>query len=246
MLRLLTTDGFAQWFSALDDAAAEDVATALEVVRGLGPAEAAPGSRESLLWYEYPSVGWMREPGSIGWDLEHWGEFRDYARQILQAIEAPRFAARLLRLPPGQAAAVFESVERLKRMADPRHWTSKIRVSSLGPPAGTGPAPAEQAGSRSAHGRSELRRIYFQLLSAAGFELNDLPAHSLALRELSRPLPAPGFRLLYGVDAERERALFVLGEWLYRSYYGDSVRLAEGLWKRFLGGELHASEHAEP
>jgi len=56
MLEPLTTDEFAQWFGGLDDQAAEDVATALEIVERLGPDEAAPGSRESLLWYEHPSV----------------------------------------------------------------------------------------------------------------------------------------------------------------------------------------------
>ena len=101
-------------------------------------------------------------------------------------------------------------------------------------PPGTGvpPEPRPQPQPQTQNACAELRRIYFDVLAAAGFELTDLPAHSLALRELSRRLPAPGFRLLYGVDAERERSLFVLGERLDRSYYGDSVRRAERLWKR--------------
>jgi hypothetical protein len=235
VLRLLTTDDFAQWYAALGDPAAEDVATALEVVAQLGPAQAAPGSRESLLWYEHPALLSLPGPGSIAWELEDWGDFREYAHQILRAIESPRFTARLMRLLPGEAARVFESIEQLKRMADPRsRWTSKIRAAGA----------ADEARPHDA--RAELRRIYFDVLAAAGFELTDLPAHSLALREVSRRTPAPGFRLLYGVDAERERALFVVGEWLDRSYYGDSVRRAERLWKRFLAGELRANERAEP
>jgi len=83
-------------------------------------------------------------------------------------------------------------------------------------------------------------------VAEAGFELGDLPVHALSLRELSRRKPAPGFRLLYGVDAERERALFVVGEWLDRSYYGDSVRRAGRLWQRFLRGQLRAHEPAAP
>jgi hypothetical protein len=233
VLRLLTTDDFAQWFAALSDAAAEDVATALEVVAQLGPEQAAPESRESLLWYQQRAVLGSLEMNAIAWELENWGDFRDYARAVLQAIESPRFTARLMRLAPGDAARIFDSIERLKRMADPRtRWAAKIHVAG---------AAAE---TRPHDARAELRRIYFDVLAAAGFELTDLPAHSLALRELSRRLPAPGFRLLYGVDAERERALFVVGEWLDRSYYGDSVRRAERLWRRFLAGELRASEHA--
>jgi hypothetical protein len=58
-------------------------------------------------------------------------------------------------------------------------------------------------------------------------------------------VPAPAFRLLYGVHAERETALFVLGEWLDRNFYGDSVRRAERMWKSFLDGELRAVEPAQ-
>jgi hypothetical protein len=229
MLRLLTTDEFADWFGALGPSAAEDVATALEVVAELGPARAAPGSSESLLWYE--GAGAL----PFAWELEDWGAFRDYAQQIILALEGPRFTAKLMRLAPSEAARVFEAIERLKRLADPRtRWTSKVRVS----PATAGELPRDP--------RDELRRIYFDVLAAAGFELTDLPAHSLSLRELSRRQPAPGFRLLYGVDAERECALFVLGERLDRTYYGDSVRRAERRWLQFLEGELRAREHADP
>ncbi len=87
--------------------------------------------------------------------------------------------------------------------------------------------------------------MYFAALEAAGFELTDVPAHSLALREMSRRLPAPGFRVLYGVSSERETALFVLGERLDRSFYGDSVRRAESMWKQFLDGTLRATEPAQ-
>ena len=60
-----------------------------------------------------------------------------------------------------------------------------------------------------------------------GFVVKDVPAHSLALREISQRVRTP-FRLLYGVHAERETALIVLGEHLDRSFYGDGVRRASG------------------
>jgi hypothetical protein len=87
--------------------------------------------------------------------------------------------------------------------------------------------------------------MFLAALEAAGFEATDVPAHTLALRELSRRRPGPGFRVLYGVNAEREAALFVLGERLDRSFYGDSVRRAERMWKQFLEGTLRAIEPAQ-
>jgi hypothetical protein len=69
-------------------------------------------------------------------------------------------------------------------------------------------------------------------------------AHSNALRELAVGTLAPGLRLLYGVDEERSVALVALGEWLDRSFYGDAVRRAEGMWRAFREGGLAASELA--
>jgi hypothetical protein len=236
VLHLLTTEEFAQWFEALDDAAAEDVATSIEVVEQLGPARAAPGSRESLLWYEHPSVSGFEDPGSIAWDLEAWGCFRDYVSQILHQLESPRFASRLPRLSPKDAAAVLHSVKQIKKVTDPRtRWALRWRAAVLGRASTVGRVdPCD-----------EVRRLYFAALEAAGFKVQDVPAHSLSLRELSQRLPAPGFRLLYGVDGERETALFLVGEWLDRSFYGDSIRRAERLWKQFLDGTLRAVEPAQ-
>lgn len=225
MLELLTTDHFARWFAALDDARAEDVATALDVIERIGPHRAAPGSRESLLWYEHPSVAEIRV-GSLAWELEAWGEFRDYVKQIEDVLEAPRFLSRVARLPASKADEVLASIKRIKRAVDPRRrWALKLRGD-------------QQAGV--GNSRDEVRALYFAALEAAGFDVIDVPAHSLALRELSRRCAAHSFRLLYGVDARRTRALVVLGEHLDRSFYGDSVRRAESMWKRFLEGELVA------
>jgi len=49
------------------------------------------------------------------------------------------------------------------------------------------------------------------------------------------------FRFIHWRFVKRETALFVLGEWLDRSFYGDSVRRAEQMWKQFLDGQLHAT-----
>ena len=236
MLQILTTQAFAGWFAALPDAAAEDVATALDVVEQLGPARAAPGSRESLLWYEHPSLSQIMRRGSLALagDLEAWGALRDYTKQVVAKLESPRFAARLSRLAPADAKAVLSSVRAIQRIADPRlRWSLEVR----GEYAHLGARGADDA-------CDEVRRLFLGALEAAGFKATDVPAHSTALRELSRRSPERSFRLLYGVSCEREAALFVLGEWLDRSFYGDSVVRAERMWKAFLEGDRAGIEPA--
>jgi len=91
---------------------------------------------------------------------------------------------------------------------------------------------------------AEIRQWYRAALEAVGLDPVRFPVHSSALRELDLRARDPGVRLLYGVDTEREIAVVVLGERLDRNFYGDSVRLAERLWKQFLQGNLRARERA--
>jgi hypothetical protein len=236
MLELLTTEAFAGWFTELADDDAEDVATALEVIERLGPEQAPPESRESLLWYEHKSVANFGLFDVLAADLETWGSFRDYTKRILTQLEAPRFAARVARLATGDARKVVQAIARIRLTADPRlRWSLELQNERARL---AGPARAENA-------FAAVRRLYFEVLEAAGFAVTDPPVHSRALREFSRRTPAPAFRLLYGVHAERRIALVVLGEWLDRSYYGDSVRRAERLWQGFLMGELTELEPIE-
>jgi hypothetical protein len=236
VLQLLTTDEFARWFEALGDRQAEDVATALEVVEQLGSTRAAPGSRESLLWYEHPDVARFQVGGSLAWDLEDWGCFRDYAIQVLAKLESPRFASRLLRLSSKEANEVLALLKQIKRAASDPRVLWRFRSNAGGDLAGR---------PRAEDACAEVRRLYLATLEAAGFRATDVPAHSLALRELARRLPGPPFRLLYGVHAEKETALVVLGEWLDRTFYGASVRRAESIWKQYLDGTLHDVEPAQ-
>jgi hypothetical protein len=235
MLHVLTTDAFATWFAGLEDESAEDVATALELVLQLGPTRAPPESRESLLWYEHPSVSRFQTSDSLARDLEAWGSFRDYAKKILAKLESPRFASRLSRLGAREATALLRIVEEMRRATDPRlRWALKLG----GDPFGLASKARPEAAC------AEVRRLYFEALELAGFRVEDVPAHSQALREFSRRTPGRAFRLLYGVDAERETALFVLGEWLDRTFYGDSVRRAEQMWRQFLDCRLQPARLA--
>jgi hypothetical protein len=233
VLEVRTSDAFAQWFRSLDDATAEDVAATIDVVQGLGVATAAPGSRELLLWYEHPRAADFSRSGSFAWDFEAWASFRDYAGHVVARLEAPRFLSRIGLLEPKDAETVLGLVRRIRRLADPRTaWTAAAR----GIPRKWCPDAAAAC--------AELRRLYLATLEAAGFDVVDVPAHSLAVREIARRQPAPGLRLLYGVDVARDVALFVVGEPLGRTFYGDSVRRAEAAWAQFLAGQLPSGDVA--
>jgi hypothetical protein len=231
---VLTTDEFAEWFRALDDPAAEEVAMALEMVEQLGPARALPGSSEYLLWYEHPNLSRSSHHHlRLIQRADDFGSLYDYATRVVQQLESARFAARLSRLPSREAALLLQAVAQIKWLAGPRvRWGFSAASRGLGPAV---PPPASA---------DEVKRWYFAALAAAGLEVVDVPAHSLALREVSLPLVRPGIRLLYGMDSRRETALFVLGERLDRNFYGDSVRRAEQVWEHFVQGNARASEPA--
>lgn len=248
-MQLLTSDEFALWFAALDPRTAEDVAATLEVIAQLGVEKEAPGSSEWLTWYEHPSlsdrlrVRDLRssvDPEVLRF-IDEWGAFNGYARRVVRQLEAEPFVARLARLDPRAAAAVTEAVTRIKRTVTRRllglsEYRVKRRLWARPP---TSVEASVLAGFVDA---GEIRGAYLEALAAAGFDVVDVPAHSPALREIAVRAPPPGFRLLYGVDAARDRGLVVLGEALDRSFYGDSVRRAERQWQEFLDGEPRAAQ----
>jgi hypothetical protein len=235
MFRLHTTEDFAAWFSGLRDSAAEDVAATLDVIERLGGETEAPGSSEWLLWYEHPSMAErMRRASADGRRLmdvgmryvEQWGAFLGYTRRALKHLESPQFVARLGRLAPDDAGAVLFAVGRIRAAL-------KSRQTAMSGLAARRPVPDSPDFLRLID-LTDVRHWYFAALAAAGFAVDDAPAHSEALREIALRQRSPELRILYGIDAPRARGLVVLGEWLDRSFYGDSVRHAESLWRRFL------------
>jgi hypothetical protein len=247
MLCLVTTDAFAAWFSALDDGAAEDVAATLEVIAQLGTRTEAPGSSEWLLWYEHPlvlsrSIVLSSHPQlspEVMKALHDWGTFVGYVKRVIKHLESPQFVARVGHLEPRNAAAVADALARIRKVSKSRQlglgeWQRK-RLSGQ-----QKHAPALERFLD----LTEVREAYFAALAAVGFDVVDVPAHSPALREISLRARAPGLRLLYGVETRHNRGLVVLGEWLDRSFYGDSVRRAEEVWRRFLDGRLRATQPA--
>jgi hypothetical protein len=253
MIELLTTDEFAEWFSALDEGAAEDVAETLEVIAQLGTRTEAPGSSEWLLWYEdrrwsSPGVAnrsppYFFSPAILDF-IEDWGIFVGYVKRVLKHLESPQFVARLRRLDPRNAAAVADAVDRIRRASKTRHLALSEFQRRRPTPGLRPPTAADASALEHLTDLTDLRQAYFAALAAAGFAVVDVPAHSTALREVALRSRAPGLRLLYGVDTRRSRGLVVVGEWLDRRFYGDSVRRGEQLWRQFLDGHLQVTRSA--
>lgn len=245
MLDLVTTDAFAAWFQALAAGPAEDVAATLEVIVQLGTRAEAPDSSDALLWYEHPSLSQLlRRPPFVDFEkraspeflkfTQEWGRFHGYVKRVVKHLDSAPFLARLARLSSRDAASVAAAVERIKQMAKTRMlgFSEFQRKRNLHP--FRTPSEFETTALARFVDVSEVRDAYLQALAAAGFEVVDLPPHPAALREISLRSTPPGLRLLYGIDVKRNRGLVVLGEWLDRSFYGDSVRRAEAVWGQFL------------
>ncbi|HMI86265.1 MAG TPA: hypothetical protein VK550_19360 [Polyangiaceae bacterium] len=226
MLEILTTDEFAAWFDALEDGAAEDVAAALETVEQLGPARPAPGSSEWLLWYEHRDA-----PEYVA--LDDWTAFHDATKEVTAHLQSPEFAKKLDRLPRDEAGRVMVALDALKMASAVGRRGLAMLVAGAAARVGR-PDDAYAA----------LRQAYQAVATATGVALGDLPVHSSALRELRVRSPASRFRILYGVDLRRDVGLAIVGEPLHRSFYGDSVRRAERVWRQFLQSNTEAHERA--
>ena len=242
-MHLRTSDDFAHWFTSLDQATAEDVATTLEVIIQLGPEREAPGSTEWVTWYEHPSLSSrLRDlhPHSFASPaflrcVHEWGVFIGYTRRVVKHLESKSFVARVGQLSATEAAVVSDAVARIKKTVTQRQLLSMelyrrraLKSETLPPKEARDLAPLIDG--------QDIRDAYLCALAAAGFTVVDVPAHSPALREIALRTPAPGFRLLYGIDVPRNRGLVVVGEHLDRSFYGDSVRRGERQWQEFLEG----------
>jgi hypothetical protein len=256
VLQLLVTDAFAGWFQALAAGPAEDVAATLEVIVQLGTRAEAPGSSDALLWYEHPSLSELSRRVPVAFEkraspeflkfTREWGRFHGYVRRVVKHLDSAPFRARLARLSSRDAALVATAVERIKQMAK----TSLLgfpefqRKRNLHP--FRAPTEFETTALERFVDASEVRDAYLQALAAAGFEVVDLPPDPDALREISLRSTPPGLRLLYGIDEKRNRGLVVLGEWIDRSFYGDSVRRAEATWAEFLDDRPLSTQLAAP
>ena len=208
MLTMLTTEEFAAWFRELPDAAAEEVATGLDLIELLGPEANPPASSEFLLWFESAS-GMPRVDAHLRRDFV---PVLERVRHIMQHLESKELLARLSAVPVERAQRASNALQRLR---------GRLRPSLHLLHAGT-------------HQLQELEQGYYSVLDALGLKEPAPRAASSALRELS----LPRMRVLYGVDVPNQRALVVWGDHLDRNAYGPSVRRALALWQEFRDGAV--------
>ncbi|MGD0678650.1 MAG: hypothetical protein ABSC94_24850 [Polyangiaceae bacterium] len=183
-------------------------------------------------------------PSEIVTFSRDWGRFVGYAKRVVKHLESPQFVARLARLSPEKAAIVAGAVQRIRLTSTTRHLNLAALQTKRRYFIGQQPTARDLETLAGFLDESEVRSAYFAALAAAGFEVEDVAPQPAALREISLRSTPPGLRLLYGIDESKGRGLVVLGEWLDRSFYGDSVRHAEATWAQFLEGRPLATQPA--
>jgi hypothetical protein len=216
---LLTTEEFADWFRDLADREAEEAATALEVLERLAPDEPAPNSRDLLLWYQ-------AAPSAADDPLDHYVGYAARVQRIVAHLDSDPVQKRITSLGLRRAEFALAAISGIRVSA--RQLRLMLRLQE--------PRVAERS-------FEEIDRNYRIALEAGQLMSPSSSTNSQALRELNLREQAPGARILYGIDAPRERALLILGEPLDRRAYGPSVRRALRIWAEFLA---QATTHDQP
>ncbi|MET0791995.1 MAG: hypothetical protein ABW061_10785 [Polyangiaceae bacterium] len=226
MFEITPSAEFSAWFEALSPELAEEVACALDLLAEAGVALGPSHASRLLLWYDGSgrpggavSLEALQQrfgvpPGSYegARDLVHW------RHEVVRCLESATFRERLARLEPKAASVALLAVENLR-----------VRLKALSKQLAFQHRSPEQ---KSAWG-SELKESFFQVLRLVGLDPSPLMNSLSGLCELSIPSTDPPLRVLFGLDAIGQRIVALLGEPLTRSYYGDSVTLAEQRWQQY-------------
>jgi hypothetical protein len=236
MYEITVTQEFEGWFKSLEPDTAEHVATALEVLESAGPALDPVKASRYLLWYD--GVG--RGVGRSGWTerflrLRATADFAHHLalwqKEVVRSLESPAFLARLARLDGASARRTLSAIESVKN----RIRANKLQIQFLGnPKVPSPPSPSPDS----------VKRGLFEVLATAGVEPTEVADTSSGLREMTLTEPTPSARVIYGIDVPGKRILVILGEPLDRSFYGDSVRLAERKWREYY--ELTTAQPQRP
>jgi hypothetical protein len=240
MFEVIPEPEFAEWFAALPEPLAEEVAAALEVVARAAETVDPPGVSRALLWFD--GTGARPAPGiaDFGQALALVESARSmhavlaWQRELVSCLEAPAFRARLAQLSQPAAEVAVETVERLR--AELRAWQREIVLA-----VGAGRWSSSDASER----RATLTRELSHVLGLLGLGPGEFITLSNGLRELVISSTEPKLRLLIGIDAVGKRLVVLLGERLTRAYYGDSVRSAEKRWGRYQEA-VFTKEHEGP
>jgi hypothetical protein len=216
------------------------------VLESAGPALDPVKASRMLLWYD----GLAGLPGpdyrlADEWQLglrestEGLRQHMLWRQEALRHLESPTFQARLAALDPAVAGRALASVEQIRAsLVATRAWIAyRASAALLSAPLGGGGAAREAppvVGS--------VERALLEVLSLVGLDARELVDSSSGLREMTVTGVEPHLRLIYGIDVPKRRVVALLGEPLDRAYYGDSVRLAERLWRESREAEAPGAE----
>lgn len=112
MYEITVTPEFERWFEALEPCAAEQVATALEVLEAAGPALDPVKSSRYLLWYDGVTGGpvdtqWTDRLIKLRETAESARRLMLWQKEVVRCLEVPAFRAGLAKLDPGAAHRTF-------------------------------------------------------------------------------------------------------------------------------------------
>jgi len=242
MYEISVSAEFERWFESLNETVAERVVGALELIGATGPEFDPVHQTRLLLWYDGTSaeargrLGLKPEREPYPWQVavERMHALMSWQRDALACFESQPFQQALAALNDKAAAEVLEDVAGIRRI-----WSAAWMALR------SGRHGLAQARARRSFGlQIEHTREAFELImSRLGVDPHRLIDVASGLRDLIITDLSPRVRVLYAFDVEARQLLALVGEPLTRSYYGDSVRLAEKLWREHTA--LRPVEHPE-
>jgi len=234
MYEITVSADFERWFESLNETVAERVVGALELLRATGPELDPVHQSRLLLWYDGTGAEAQRrlgatpehEPSAAHVAIERVHSLMSWQRAALACFDSQPFRDALARLDDRAAAEVLDGVAGIRSI-----WSAAwVNLRSARRNHAAAWSAAEQ---RLAYERQlqQMRAAFDAIMSRLGLDQNRLVDVESGLRDLTIADLSPRVRVLYAFDIEAQRLLAFVGEPLTRSYYGDSVRLAEKLWR---------------
>ncbi|HWZ90351.1 MAG TPA: hypothetical protein VNW92_15920 [Polyangiaceae bacterium] len=262
MFEIQPSTEFSAWFETLSPAFAEEVACALDLLALAGTALGPSHASRAVLWFDGTGDGVprdfehkyelirRREASRLGGDAQ---ELMLWQREVVRCLESEAFRTRLAQLEPKAASLALSAVEGLKRrlLAARTRLALEAQPGLQRPPTNWagGLTPREERVLQARFGIGELpeaslfralKETFFEVLRLVGLEPKQLMNSASGLCELTIVATEPRLHVLFGLDAPAQRIVALLGEPLTRSYYGDSVKLAERRWQEYCASEAQS------
>jgi hypothetical protein len=119
MYEISVTREFESWFKALEPNAAEQIATALEVLESAGPALDPVKASRYLLWYDGVAgapvdVKWAERFIRLRQTAETARQLTLWQKEVVRCLESPAFLAHMAKLDRSTAHRTFLGIERMR------------------------------------------------------------------------------------------------------------------------------------